>query len=306
MDQDSAHMMVASKVPMLKPGVETTIAPATIEEKAQIRLELKSRSTLFMGIPNEHQLKFNSIKDAKSLLQAIEKKFRGNAATKKTRRNLLKQQYENFTASSLEVQPNSPQVDNKDLQQIHPDDLEKIDLRWQMAMLTMRAMRFLKNTGRKISMNGNETISDQAEDGPTNFALMAYSSTSSNSETVDPLIFQESKSSQDDGFRPSSADGKNVDQDPRQESECKNQEKKVNVNSTNNVNVIGINRVNAIGANTNNELSFDPEMPLEDINTFNFSSDHEDDVEEESIWIQQSNSFLLQPYEFTKIIHLIK
>ncbi|GKA67954.1 ribonuclease H-like domain-containing protein [Tanacetum coccineum] len=55
------------------------------------------------GIPNEHQLKFNSIKDAKSLLQAVEKRFGGNAATKKTQRNLLKQQYENFTTSSLEV-----------------------------------------------------------------------------------------------------------------------------------------------------------------------------------------------------------
>ncbi|GJZ84081.1 hypothetical protein Tco_0649420 [Tanacetum coccineum] len=65
-------------------GVETTIAPTTAEEKAQRRLELKARNTLLMGIPNEHQLKFNSIKDAKSLLQAVEKRFRGNAATKKT------------------------------------------------------------------------------------------------------------------------------------------------------------------------------------------------------------------------------
>ncbi|GKB25995.1 retrovirus-related pol polyprotein from transposon TNT 1-94 [Tanacetum coccineum] len=114
-----------------------------------------------------------------------------------------------------------------------------MDLRWQMAMLTMRARRFLKNTGRKLTMNGTKTIgfdkskvecynchkkghftrecralrnqenmnrentrrgvlvetttsnaliscdglgdydwSDQAEEGPTNFALMAYSSTS--------------------------------------------------------------------------------------------------------------------------------
>ncbi|GJS48585.1 uncharacterized mitochondrial protein-like protein [Tanacetum coccineum] len=72
-------------------------------EKAQRRLELKARSTLLMGIPNEHQLKFNSIKDAKSLLQAVKKRFGGNAATKKTQRNLLKQQYENFTASSSKV-----------------------------------------------------------------------------------------------------------------------------------------------------------------------------------------------------------
>ncbi|GJT75331.1 hypothetical protein Tco_1042056 [Tanacetum coccineum] len=52
-------------------GVETTIAPTTAEEKAQRRLELKARSTLLMGIPNEHQLKFNSIKDAKSLLSKV-------------------------------------------------------------------------------------------------------------------------------------------------------------------------------------------------------------------------------------------
>ncbi|GKC28380.1 hypothetical protein Tco_1035674, partial [Tanacetum coccineum] len=56
-----------------------------------------------MGIPNEHQLKFNSIKDTKSLLQAVEKRFGGNTAYKKTQRNLLKQQYESFTSSSSEV-----------------------------------------------------------------------------------------------------------------------------------------------------------------------------------------------------------
>ncbi|GJX59403.1 hypothetical protein Tco_0290793 [Tanacetum coccineum] len=41
------------------------------EEKAQRILEVKARSTLIMGIPNEHQLKFNSIKDAKKLLEVM-------------------------------------------------------------------------------------------------------------------------------------------------------------------------------------------------------------------------------------------
>nr|GEU32907.1 putative ribonuclease H-like domain-containing protein [Tanacetum cinerariifolium] len=36
--------------------------------------------------------------------------------------------------------------------------MEEMDLRWQMAMLTMRARRFLKKTGRKLNGNGNETI----------------------------------------------------------------------------------------------------------------------------------------------------
>ncbi|GJW59134.1 hypothetical protein Tco_0105865, partial [Tanacetum coccineum] len=75
----------------------------TAEEKAHRRLEVKARNTLMIGIPNEHQLKFNSIKDAKKLLEAVEKRFGRNAATKKTQRNLLKQQYENFTATSSEM-----------------------------------------------------------------------------------------------------------------------------------------------------------------------------------------------------------
>ncbi|GJR43338.1 hypothetical protein Tco_1311441 [Tanacetum coccineum] len=69
---------------ILVEGVEKVIPPTTAEEKAQRRLELQARSTLLIGIPNEHQLKFNFLKDAKSLLQAIEKRIRGNADTKKT------------------------------------------------------------------------------------------------------------------------------------------------------------------------------------------------------------------------------
>ncbi|GKF15129.1 ribonuclease H-like domain-containing protein, partial [Tanacetum coccineum] len=54
--------------------------------------------------------------------------------------------------------PNSLQLDNEDLQQIQSNDLEEMDLRWQTAMLIMRARRFLKKTRRKFSINGNETI----------------------------------------------------------------------------------------------------------------------------------------------------
>nr|GEU98351.1 xylulose kinase-1 [Tanacetum cinerariifolium] len=90
MDQDSTHMVATSKVPMLKPGVEKVVLATTAEEKAQKRLELKARSTLLLGIPNEHQLKLNSIKDAKLLLEAVEKRFGGNASTRKTQRNILK------------------------------------------------------------------------------------------------------------------------------------------------------------------------------------------------------------------------
>nr|GFD52282.1 ribonuclease H-like domain-containing protein [Tanacetum cinerariifolium] len=43
-------------------------------------------------------------------------------------------------------QSNSLQLDNDDLQQIDADDLEEMDLKWQMAMLTMRAKRFVHRT----------------------------------------------------------------------------------------------------------------------------------------------------------------
>ncbi|GJW77058.1 ribonuclease H-like domain-containing protein [Tanacetum coccineum] len=55
-------------------------------------------------------------------------------------------------------QPSIPQLDNEDLQQINPDDLKEMDLRWNIAMLTMRARRFLKNTGRKLDMANKERI----------------------------------------------------------------------------------------------------------------------------------------------------
>ncbi|GKE62709.1 hypothetical protein Tco_1513076, partial [Tanacetum coccineum] len=84
-------------------GKDTVIPPTTVEEKAQRRAGLKARSTLLMALPNEHQLKFNTYKDAKSLMQAIENKFGGNTAAKKTQKNLLNQQYENFVTSSIEV-----------------------------------------------------------------------------------------------------------------------------------------------------------------------------------------------------------
>nr|GEV63662.1 reverse transcriptase domain-containing protein [Tanacetum cinerariifolium] len=52
------------------------------------------------------------------------------------------------------------------------------------------------------------------------------------------------KSSQDDGFQLLIYDGKKVDEDPRQERECKDHEKEDNVNNTNNFNVAVTIRVN--------------------------------------------------------------
>nr|GEW08166.1 ribonuclease H-like domain-containing protein [Tanacetum cinerariifolium] len=94
--------------------------------------------------------------------------------------------------------------------------------------------------------------------------------------TDDTLLSQDPKSSYDDRFKPLSDDGKKVDKDPRKENECNDQEKECNVNNTNNVNTVS-STVNDAGINKGNKLPFDLNtLALEDVSTFNFSSDNED------------------------------
>nr|GEY47617.1 hypothetical protein [Tanacetum cinerariifolium] len=83
-------------------GVVQPIASTTAEQRLAKKNELKERGTLLMALPDKHMLKFNTHKDAKSLMEAIEKKFGGNKETKKVQKTLLKQQYKNFTGSSFE------------------------------------------------------------------------------------------------------------------------------------------------------------------------------------------------------------
>nr|GEW75761.1 hypothetical protein [Tanacetum cinerariifolium] len=313
-------------------GVVQPIAPTTAEKRLAKKNELKARGTLLMAFLDKHQLKFNIHKDAKSLMEAIEKIFGGNKETKKVQKILLKQQYENFTGSSSEIldqihdrlqklisqleilgeslsqvdinlkflrsfpsewrthtliwrnkadledqslddlfnnlkiyetevksssstshttqniafmsshntnesvsdvasisaastkplasilpnvdnlsdaviysffasQSHSPQLDNDDLKQIDVDDLEKMDLKWQMAMLTMRAKRSPKDTRNKDTQRrsvqvetstSNALVSQcdgvisydwsfQAYEEPINYAVMAFTSSSSTS-----------------------------------------------------------------------------------------------------------------------------
>ncbi|GJX68101.1 hypothetical protein Tco_0303828 [Tanacetum coccineum] len=117
MEAVSSPMVAAAKLLVLNPvivngdlplpkrtvdGVEQTYPPTIAEEKLARKNELKARGTLLMALLNEHQLKFNSYNNAKSLMEAIEKMFGGNKESKKVQKTLLKQQYENFNGKSLE------------------------------------------------------------------------------------------------------------------------------------------------------------------------------------------------------------
>nr|GEW94575.1 ribonuclease H-like domain-containing protein [Tanacetum cinerariifolium] len=175
---------------------ETVVPFISVEEKAQRRAKLKVRSTFLMALPNEHQLNFNSYKDAKTLMQAIENRFGevmgisssttnshnvaflSSSSTNSTTRAVNTAQGVNTAStqgaadSSTKVenlsnvviysffasQPSIPRLDNEDMQQIYPDNLEEMYLRWNIAILTMRARRFLKNTERKLDMANKERI----------------------------------------------------------------------------------------------------------------------------------------------------
>nr|GEX87308.1 hypothetical protein [Tanacetum cinerariifolium] len=146
-------------------GVEQSYPPTTAEEKLSRKDELKARGTLLMAFLNEHQLKFNSYKNAKSLMEAIKKRFRCNKESKKVQKTHLKQQYENFNGNS-----------SKGLDQIY-DRIQKLISQFE-----------IHDANALVAQDGfGYDWSDQAEDGPTNFALMAYtssgSSSSSNSDT---------------------------------------------------------------------------------------------------------------------------
>nr|GFB09299.1 hypothetical protein [Tanacetum cinerariifolium] len=83
--------------------VEQTYEPTTAKEKLDRRNKMKAKGTLLMALPNKEQLKFHSYQDAKLLMEAIEKRYRGNKESKKVQRTLLKQKYENFATSSSET-----------------------------------------------------------------------------------------------------------------------------------------------------------------------------------------------------------
>ncbi|GJU14893.1 putative ribonuclease H-like domain-containing protein [Tanacetum coccineum] len=157
---------------------EPEYKPTTVKEKQDKRNEMKARGTLLMALLNKDQLKFHSYKDAKLLMEAIKKRYGGNKESKKVHRTLLKQQYENFEVSSLETMDqtfdsnsSTNEVDNTvygvsaahtqsnptsgdNLKQINPDDLEEMDIQWEMAMLTIKDRRFIQRTSRKLDVNG--------------------------------------------------------------------------------------------------------------------------------------------------------
>ncbi|GJY27990.1 putative ribonuclease H-like domain-containing protein [Tanacetum coccineum] len=117
MEFETAQNDTTAKLPILKLGEyemwemrikqyfqvqDYTLWEVIDNEKINKKNDVKARSLPLMALPNEHQLTFSQYSDAKTIYAAIKTRFGGNEATKKTQKALLKQQYENFIASSSE------------------------------------------------------------------------------------------------------------------------------------------------------------------------------------------------------------
>nr|GFA37799.1 hypothetical protein [Tanacetum cinerariifolium] len=79
------------------------IVAVTTEDMQKRKNDVKARTTLLLSLPNEHQLRFSKYKTTQELWAAIIKTFVGNEASKKTKKNLLKQQYRNIKAKGTET-----------------------------------------------------------------------------------------------------------------------------------------------------------------------------------------------------------
>ncbi|GKD42042.1 ribonuclease H-like domain-containing protein [Tanacetum coccineum] len=77
----------------------------------------------------------------------------GTASTQVSTANLSDATFYAFLAN----QPNGSQLVHEDLEKIHEDDLEEMDLKWQLALLSMRTRKFFQKIGRKITFNGSDT-----------------------------------------------------------------------------------------------------------------------------------------------------
>nr|GEX51204.1 hypothetical protein [Tanacetum cinerariifolium] len=134
-------------------GVLQPVVPTTAEQRLARKNELKAYGTLLMDLLDKHQLKFNTHKDAKNLMEAIEKSTNEPvsvaASVSVVSAKLHVFALLNVDSLSNDViylffarQSNSPQLDNDDLKQIDADDLEEMDLKWQMAMLTVECYNY--------------------------------------------------------------------------------------------------------------------------------------------------------------------
>ncbi|GJS29028.1 hypothetical protein Tco_0489648, partial [Tanacetum coccineum] len=192
-------------------GIETEVPPKTAQALLQRQKERKAKSILLLAIPDEYQLRFHGIMDEKSLnkdgiddldiddlynnLKVFKANIKGSSGSSSNSQNVAFLSAEDTSSSN---ESNTPQLDDEDLEQIDHDDLEEMDLKWQVLIkLRLNALTVIEGAilqgnvehqeikGTRMEMQDRLGYdwSYIAQDEPTEFALMAYTSNSSDSNT---------------------------------------------------------------------------------------------------------------------------
>nr|GEW78087.1 hypothetical protein [Tanacetum cinerariifolium] len=155
-------------------GVVQPVAPPTTEQRLARKNELKAREwrTHTLIWRNKTDLEDQSLDDLFNILKIYEAEVKSSSSTSSTTQNIAFVSSHNtdstnksvsvvasVSAASTKVHVSAlPNVDTLSDAQIDADDLEEMDLKWQMAILTMRARRFLQRTGKNLGANGTTSI----------------------------------------------------------------------------------------------------------------------------------------------------
>ncbi|GKD05217.1 hypothetical protein Tco_1180191 [Tanacetum coccineum] len=163
-------------------GVIKVLPPKTSDEILARERERKARTTLLMALPEDYLENFHKMTDAKEMWDAIKSIFGGNDKSKKMQKYILKQyagvsteganqkflrvfesDVKGFTGSSSSTQnvafvSSKSTSNHEDLEQLDKFDLEEMDLKWQVAMISMRLKKFYKKTGRRLQFDAKEPV----------------------------------------------------------------------------------------------------------------------------------------------------
>nr|GFA41849.1 ribonuclease H-like domain-containing protein [Tanacetum cinerariifolium] len=134
-----------------KSGRTVTLTAEDMQKKEN---DVKARTTLLLSLPDEHQLRFtkHSSRNEDGNSACIPTALT-NAPTASASVATISQ---DTACAYIASQSSGSQIKFKDINQIDKDDIEEMDIKWNVALLSMRADKFWKRTGKKISIQGSD------------------------------------------------------------------------------------------------------------------------------------------------------
>ncbi|GJT20785.1 ribonuclease H-like domain-containing protein [Tanacetum coccineum] len=142
-------------------STSTIPGPVTTKEKAQKKNDVKARSMLLMR--NKPDLGIISFDDLYNNFKIVEQEVKRSvtSSSNSSSQNVTFVSTPGSTnednTANVQVSTARTNVVHEDLEQIHEDDLEEMDLKWQLALLSLKAIKFYQRTGKKIIINGSDT-----------------------------------------------------------------------------------------------------------------------------------------------------